>query len=117
MHDKISQRHTLPTSRSSSFFIENLLGCCRTEPSVSPVKENDGAERKSEILAGSTEAHRKEIRSQAFSPDLKTEKCRGAQSPLEWYGRETSKLNAAERPESKLISTCILVNLLVYIKS
>ncbi|KAI7810737.1 homeobox protein HMX1 [Triplophysa rosa] len=102
MHDKIPQRHTSPSSRGSSFFIENLLGCCRTETSVLPVKENYGAENKSEMFyVGNTEAHRKEIRRQAFSPDLKTEMCRSDQSPLDWYGRETSNLNAAERPESQ----------------
>lgn len=62
------------------------------------------------FYVGNTEAHRKEMRRQAFSPDLKTEMCRSEQSHLHWYGRETSTINTSERPESKLIK-----NQLVYL--
>ncbi|XP_065121608.1 homeobox protein HMX1 [Paramisgurnus dabryanus] len=104
MHDKNIQRHTSATSRGSSFFIENLLGCCRTEPSVSAIKDKDGV-KKEPFLVGSTKAHRKEICSQESNTGMEAEVCRRAQSPLEWYGRETN-LNAAERPKSQGLQTC-----------
>lgn len=88
MHDKSQQQHTSTTSRSSSFFIENILGTCRTEKSVLPIKDSDGTDREI-VLKGNTKAYRKEMCSQASSRGFKTEMCRSTQSPLEWYGRET----------------------------
>ncbi|KAK9981218.1 hypothetical protein ABG768_000775 [Culter alburnus] len=87
MHDRSQQQHTSTTSRGSSFFIENLLGSCRTEQSVRLIKDNDGMDREI-VVKGSTKAYRKEIYSQASSTGFKTEMCRSTQSPLEWYGRE-----------------------------
>ncbi|XP_067298769.1 homeobox protein HMX1 [Pseudorasbora parva] len=88
MHDKSQKQHTSTTSRGSSFFIENLLGSCRTEKSVRPIKDNDGTDREI-VLKSSTKTHRKEMCSQASSTGFKTETCRSTQSPHEWYGRET----------------------------
>ncbi|XP_051992977.1 homeobox protein HMX1-like [Xyrauchen texanus] len=100
MHDKSPQRRTSNTSRSSSFFIENLLGSCRTEPSVSPINDSDGKGSKREVvLKGSTKAHRNEMCSQAAT-GFKTEMSRDTQSPLEWHGRGTSHLKVLEPPES-----------------
>ncbi|XP_016424528.1 homeobox protein HMX1-like [Sinocyclocheilus rhinocerous] len=95
MHDKSQQQRTSTTSSGSSFFIENLLGSCRTEKSVRPLKDNDGMEREM-VLKASTKAHRKEMCSQASSTGFKTEMCRSAQSPLDWYGRETSETGPKE---------------------
>uniref|UniRef100_A0A8C2ABU7 H6 family homeobox 1 n=1 Tax=Cyprinus carpio TaxID=7962 RepID=A0A8C2ABU7_CYPCA len=94
MHDKSQQQRTSTTSRGSSFFIENLLGSC-TEKSVRPLKDNDGMEREM-VLKGSAKAHRKEMCSQASSTCFKTEMCRSTQSPLEWYGRESSETDPKE---------------------
>lgn len=101
MHDKSQQQHTSTTFRGSSFFIENLLGSCRTEKSARPLKDNDGMEQEM-VFKGGTKAHSKAMCSQASSTGFKTEMCRSTQSPLEWYGRETA--------ESKLrdTQTCLL---------
>ncbi|XP_026118542.1 homeobox protein HMX1-like [Carassius auratus] len=90
MHDKSHQQHTSTTSRGSSFFIENLLGSCRTEKSARPLKDNDGMEREMGLKRG-TKAHRKEMCSQASSTGFKTDMCRSTQPPLEWHERETSE--------------------------
>ncbi|XP_056327006.1 LOW QUALITY PROTEIN: homeobox protein HMX1 [Danio aesculapii] len=92
MHEKSQQQHTSTTSRGSSFFIENLLGSCKTEKPVCPIKDNDGTER-AIALKGYPNAYRKEMCIQASSTGFKTEI-----SPLEWKGRETSK---SPREESR----------------
>ncbi|XP_051983498.1 homeobox protein HMX1 [Xyrauchen texanus] len=100
MHEKSPLRHTSTTSRSTSFFIENLLGSCRTEPPVSPINDNDGTASKREmVLKGNIEAHRTEM-CQTTSTGFRTEMCRNTRSPLEWYARDTSHLKAQELPES-----------------
>ncbi|KTG06381.1 hypothetical protein cypCar_00002704 [Cyprinus carpio] len=99
MHDKSQQQHTSTTSRGSSFFIENLLGSCRTEKSVRPLKDNDGMEREM-VLKRGTKAHRKEMCSQASCTGFKTDMCRSTQSPLEWYERETSESPKGENRHS-----------------
>lgn len=91
MHEKSQQQHTSTTSRGSSFFIENLLGSCRTEKPVCPIKDNDGTER-ANALKGYPNAYRKEMCNQASSTGFKTEI-----SPLEWKGRETSESKLRDR--------------------
>ncbi|XP_043105712.1 homeobox protein HMX1 [Puntigrus tetrazona] len=90
MHDKSQQRHTSSASRGSSFFIENLLGSCRTEKPARPSKDNHGTERET-ALKGGTEAHLKEMCSQASSAGFKTGICRSTRSPLDWYERDASE--------------------------
>ncbi|XP_039546330.1 homeobox protein HMX1 [Pimephales promelas] len=88
MHDKSQPQHTSPTSRGSSFFIENILGTCRTDKSVRPIQDGDGTGR--EIVLKGSKAYRKEMCSQASSTGVKTEMCRSTPI-LGWYGRETLK--------------------------
>ncbi|XP_052457731.1 homeobox protein HMX1-like [Carassius gibelio] len=93
MRDKSQQHRPSTTSRGSSFFIENLLGSCKTEQSGRPLKYNDGMEQEMD-LKGSAKAHLKEMCSQAPSTGFKTE--RSTLSPLDWCGLETSETGPKE---------------------
>ncbi|TRY87603.1 hypothetical protein DNTS_005991 [Danionella cerebrum] len=86
MRDKSQQQHTSNTS----FFIENLLGSCRTEKQTRSFKDKDGTER-GMFLERSADAYREEI-CMGFQPE---------NSPLGWNARDELSPRGESRNSSE----------------